>query len=156
MKVWNRLLQAAESDDNQRWEKEFSKAELQRAIEDCNLDTKRTPVEWIEVRLLKLIHEAIGDIAETPKASAAIAGLIRIYSDLNRIAFEPRLELSRWTRKRILSMDKLFAECFDHFFANDFDGCLERLKTMRTAYRTLSEEFDSLKAAMSTRDDVCG
>jgi len=151
--AWNRLLQAAKS-DKQSWAKEFSESELRRTIEDCKLDSKRTPVEWIEVRLMKLLHEAIRDIAETPKAQEAIAGLIKNFSDLNKVAFEPRLELSNWTGKKILAIDRLFVECFDHFFANDFDTSLEKLKSIQTEVTKLSEEFKLLEGAMTTRDEV--
>lgn len=153
LNAWNRILQAARS-DKQSWAKQFSEPELFRAIENCKLDAKRTSVEWIEVRLIKLIHEAIRDIAENPKAQEAIAGIINNFSELNKIAFEPRLELSNWTGKKILSIDKLFVECFDHFYANDFDASLEKLKTIEADVSKLSEEFRLLEAAMATRDEV--
>ena len=152
--AWNGLEKAAKSDDKQIWTKAFSKMELRQAIDQCALDPERISVEWIEVRLLKLVHEAIGDEAENPKAVEAIAGLFKMYSELNTIAFQPRLELSRWTAKKVIALDKLFSECFDHFFAAEFDACIEKLRSLQTGFLALSEEFESLKKAMTTRDEV--
>ncbi len=155
LKVWEELEKAAMSNDKETWTKKFNNAALLTTIKAYELDPNRVQFEWIEVRLLKLIHEAISDNdAKPPKAVEAIAGLFTMYSNLNTIAFEPRLELSKWTEKKVIALDKLFSECFDHFFANDFDACVEKLKPMQWDYKALSEEFNKLKQAMKTRDEV--
>ncbi|MCY2977153.1 MAG: VWA domain-containing protein [Planctomycetota bacterium] len=151
--TWKSLLKATEYGGIQG----FSEKELEEAINNCN-DPERAPVEWIEVRLLKLMHEAIRAIdensAEQTDAGKTIARLLKMYSDLNGIAFDPRSELSHWTGKRVVEMDKHFAEGFDYFFANDFKTCREKLESMQPDLANLSADFNILKEAMIARDEA--
>ena len=149
--TWKSLLKATENGGVQG----FSEKELEEAINNCN-DPERAHVEWIEVRLLKLMHESIRAIdensTEQKDAGKTISRLLKMYSDLNGIAFDPRSELSHWTGKRVVEMDKRFAECFDYFFANDFKTCLEKLDSMQPDLAMLSADFNVLREAMIARD----
>ena len=158
LKVWNRLEAVARNKDQGKWSESFKKSSLQEAIRECTLDPKRVPTEWLEIRLLKLIHESmsdeISDKSDGPTSAEAIAGLIRMSSNLSSIAFDPCVELSSWNRKKCSEFEFRFAESFDHFFANEWDTCLAKLATMQKDFDLFSEKCKLLKSAMRTRDEA--
>lgn len=154
LKVWNRLEDIARNKDQGKWSEAFKKSSLQEAIRECMLDPKRVPTEWLEVRLLKLIHESMGDKSDGQKSAEAIAGLIRMSSNLSSIAFDPCVELSSWNRENCSEFEYRFAESFDHFFANEWDTCITKLATMQKDFDLFSEKCKLLKSAMRTRNEA--
>jgi hypothetical protein len=154
LRVWNQLEAVAQSTDQGKWSEAFKKSSLQEAITKCRLDPKRIPTEWLEVRLLKLIDESMGDKPDDQKSAEAIAGLVRMSSSLNSIAYDPLLELSSWNQKKWSEFESRFAESFDHFFANEWDTCIRKLAAMQKDFDLFSERCKLLKTAMRTRDEA--
>ncbi len=153
LKVWNRLEAIARNKDQGKWSEAFKKSSLQEAIRECTLDPKRVPTEWLEVRLLKLIHESMGDKSDGQTSAEAIAGLIRMSANLSSIAYDPCVELSSWNRMKCNEFESRFAESFDHFFANELDTCITKLANMQKDFDVFSEKCKLLKSAMRTRDE---
>ncbi len=152
LQVWTVLEESARSEKAEIWATSFTKERLEKCLAYCG-QVEQDNVEWLEIQILRILVDALPSETNSD-AIKSLARTLQLFCDLNKIAFDPRTELTRWTRKRLLGLDQMFFNVFDLFVANQFKESIQAFESMNGRVNELMDDFKKLKDAMAIRDKV--
>ena len=154
--VWDVFQRFAQADEASGWSKVFSRENLESALKYVGPTKGETP-EWLEIQLLKIIHDEIDFPNDSSKSSLvpeAIARTLATFSTLQDISTSPNHETSWWMDRQLVELDKKFLVAFDLLVANQFDKCIQGIQGFKNDLESRRQFRDELELAMSCRDDA--